>query len=165
MAVVTNDYTSQTTPIDEPDTYTGRHTGVFEKRNGRWMVIAEDTEEIHDDKLMERQVAKAGRDYNELIKRLRSGRSSAELERVAISRHSHVCSPTSTPARPRMAKSYARPRRLSAIRAVGSNSNQPNFWNSPSSRLTTTLRSKPGKSAKSAPTRVRASPKALMAPR
>ena len=49
MAVVTNDYISQTTPIDapnaEPSTYKGRHTGVFEKRNGRWMVIAEqDTE-------------------------------------------------------------------------------------------------------------------------
>jgi ketosteroid isomerase-like protein len=86
MAVVTNDYTSQTTPIDapnaEPATYKGRHTGVFEKRNGRWMVIAEqDTEQMHDDKLMERQVAKAGRDYNDLMKRLRSGRSYAELEK------------------------------------------------------------------------------------
>ena len=86
MAVVTNDYTSQTTPIDapdaEPDTYKGRHTGVFEKRNGRWMVIAEqDTEQVHDDKLMERQVTKAGRDYNDLMKRLRSGRSYAELEK------------------------------------------------------------------------------------
>jgi ketosteroid isomerase-like protein len=86
MAVVTNDYTSQTTPIDapaaEPDTYRGRHTGVFEKRNGRWMVIAEhDTEQMHDDKLMERQVTKAGRDYDELMKRLRSGRSYAELEK------------------------------------------------------------------------------------
>jgi ketosteroid isomerase-like protein len=86
MAVVTNDYTSQTTPIDapnaEPSTYKGRHTGVLEKRNGRWMVIAEqDTEQMHDDKLMELQVAKAGRDYNQLIKRLRDGRSYAELEK------------------------------------------------------------------------------------
>jgi ketosteroid isomerase-like protein len=86
MAVVTNDYTSQTTPIDAPDadpsTFRGRHTGVFEKRDGRWMVIAEhDTEQLHDDKLMERQVTKAGRDYNELMKRLRSGRSYAELDR------------------------------------------------------------------------------------
>jgi ketosteroid isomerase-like protein len=85
MAVVTNDYTSQTAPIDPPDaepaTYTGRHTGVFEKRNGRWMVIAEqDTEQMHDDKLMERQVTKAGRDFHELMKRLRDGRSFAELE-------------------------------------------------------------------------------------
>ena len=49
MAVVTNDYTAQTTPIDapkaEPDTYIGRHTKVLERRDGRWMVIAEqDTE-------------------------------------------------------------------------------------------------------------------------
>lgn len=85
MAVVTNDYTSQTTPTDAPDaepsTYRGRHTGVFEKRNGRWMVIAEqDTEQMHDDKLIERQVTNAGRDYNELIKRLRSGRTYAQLE-------------------------------------------------------------------------------------
>jgi ketosteroid isomerase-like protein len=86
MAVVTNDYTSQTTPVAapnaEPDSSSGRHTGVFEKRNGHWLVIAEqDTEQVHDDKLMERQVTKAGRDYNELLKRLQSGRSYAELER------------------------------------------------------------------------------------
>ena len=86
MAVVTNDYTSRTTPIDapdaEPDSYTGRHTGVFEKRDGRWMVIAEqDTEQVHDDKLMERQVAKASRDHTELMRRLRDGRSYAALEK------------------------------------------------------------------------------------
>jgi ketosteroid isomerase-like protein len=85
MAVVTNDYISQTTPIEapnaEPDTYRGRHTGVLEKRNGRWMMIAEqDTEQIHDDKLMERQVMQAGREYHELTQRLHSGRSYAELE-------------------------------------------------------------------------------------
>lgn len=86
MAVVTNDYTSRTTPVAapdaEPDSNSGRHTGVFEKRDGHWMVIAEqDTEQIHDDKLMERQVTKAGRDYNELLKRLQNGRSYAELDR------------------------------------------------------------------------------------
>lgn len=86
MAVVTNDYTSQATPIHlpdaEPQTTTGRHTGVFEKRKGRWMVIAEqDTEQPNDDKLMEQQVLKAGREYNELMKRLKSGRSYAELEK------------------------------------------------------------------------------------
>jgi ketosteroid isomerase-like protein len=85
MAVATNDYTSRTTPIDapdaEPETYTGRHTGVFEKRNGRWMVIAEqDTEQARDDKLMERQVMKAGRDFHELTKRWSDGRSFAERE-------------------------------------------------------------------------------------
>jgi len=87
MAVVTNDYTAQTTPTDSPDaephTDKGRHIVVFEKRNGRWMVIAEqDTEQPHDDKLMEQQVLKAGREYNELMKRLKSGRSYAELEKA-----------------------------------------------------------------------------------
>ena len=86
MAVVTNDYTSRTTPLvatnADPDSTSGRHTGVFEKRSGHWMVIAEqDTEQIHDDKLMERQVAKAGREYIELMKRLQSGRSYQELVR------------------------------------------------------------------------------------
>lgn len=95
MAVVTNDYTSRTTPVDmptaEPDSTSGRHTGVFEKRNGQWMVIAEqDTEQIHDDKLMVRQVTKAGRDYNDLVKRLNaagivSGAASAD-EFTALTR-------------------------------------------------------------------------------
>jgi ketosteroid isomerase-like protein len=86
MALVTNDWISVTSPIDstnaEPTTYKGRYTGVFEKRNGRWMVIAEhDSEQPHDDKLMVQQVLKAGREYNELMKRLKSGRSFAELEK------------------------------------------------------------------------------------
>lgn len=86
MAVVTNDYTAQTTPIDSPDAEPqitkGRHTKVIEKRNGRWMVIAEqDTEQARDDKLMQQQVLKAGREYNELMKRLKSGRRYAELEK------------------------------------------------------------------------------------
>ena len=85
MAVVTNDYTSQTTPVDapaaEPETVKGRHTAVFEKRNGRWMVIAEqDTEQPHDDKLIERQVARIGREYYELMERLGNGRRYADLE-------------------------------------------------------------------------------------
>lgn len=84
MAVVTNEYVSQTMPLDapdaEPETTKGRHTGVFEKRNGRWLVIAEqDTEEPHDDKVIERQVAKRGRDYFELVKRLQNGRPYAAL--------------------------------------------------------------------------------------
>ena len=84
MAVVTNAYTSQTTPIGapnaEPDTYTGRHTEVLDKRHGRRMVIAEpDTEQMHDDKLMERKVANAGREYYAVVQRLRSGRSEADL--------------------------------------------------------------------------------------
>src|SRR6185503_8693318 len=57
MALVTNDWVSVTSPINAPDaepaTYKGRYTGVFEKRNGRWMVIAEhDSEQPPDDKWM-----------------------------------------------------------------------------------------------------------------
>jgi ketosteroid isomerase-like protein len=86
MAVVTNDYTSQTAPIDaptaEPETTRGRHTGVFAKRNGRWMVIAEqDTEQPHDAETIERQVARAGREYFEQVQRLADARPGAEVER------------------------------------------------------------------------------------
>lgn len=86
MALVRHDWISVTSPVDstgvEPTTDKGRYTGVFEKREGRWMVIAEhDSELIYDDKWMTSAVVKAGREYNELIKRLKSGRSYAELER------------------------------------------------------------------------------------
>ena len=86
MALVTNDWTSVTAPVDqpnaEPTTDNGRYTGVFEKRNGRWMVIAEhdSVRIVHDDRKMVADVVKAGREYNELMKRLKSGRSYAELE-------------------------------------------------------------------------------------
>ena len=86
MAVVTNDYTAQTKPVDEPDlephTDKGRHIAVLEKRDGRWTVIAEqDTEQPHDEAVMKRQVFEAGRAYNQLMKRLKSGRSYPELEK------------------------------------------------------------------------------------
>jgi len=87
MALVTNDWTSVTAPIEppniEPTTDRGVYTGVFEKRNGRWMVIAEhdSVRIIFDDKAMVAGVKKAGREYNELMKRLKSGRSYAELEK------------------------------------------------------------------------------------
>ena len=86
MAVVTNDYMSKTVPIDAPDPEPqisrGRHMVAFEKRRGRWLVIAEqDTEQPNDDKLMEQKVLKAGREYNDLMKRLKSGLSYAELEK------------------------------------------------------------------------------------
>lgn len=85
MAVVTNDYTSQTTPIDaphaEPDTYVGRHTKVLEKRDGRWMVIAEqDTEQPRDVAVMERQLRRAALEHHGLLQRLWSGRSYADLQ-------------------------------------------------------------------------------------
>jgi len=86
MALVTNDWISVTSPIDstsaERTTWKGRYTGVFEKRKGHWLVIAEhDSEQSHDDKWMTAGVVKAGREYNELMKRLKSGRSYAELEK------------------------------------------------------------------------------------
>ena len=85
MAVVTNEYTSQTTPIDaphaEPDIYVGRHTKVLEKRDGRWVVIAEqDTEQPRDVAVMERQLQRAAREHHELLERLWSGRSYADLQ-------------------------------------------------------------------------------------
>ncbi|MEO7363330.1 MAG: nuclear transport factor 2 family protein [Gemmatimonadaceae bacterium] len=86
MALVTNDWTSQTTSTEsasaEPTTDKGRHTGVLEKRNGRWMVIAEhDSEQIHDEKWMVSGVLRARREYNALLKRLGSGRSYGEAEK------------------------------------------------------------------------------------
>jgi ketosteroid isomerase-like protein len=44
------------------------------------LIVAEhDSEATRDRKLMEQEVIRAGRDYNELMKRLKSGRSYAEL--------------------------------------------------------------------------------------
>lgn len=85
MAVVTNAYTSQTTPIDapnaEPATFTGRHTKVLEKRDGRWMVIAEqDTEQPRDVAVMERQLRQAALEYHGLLQRLWSGRDYSSLQ-------------------------------------------------------------------------------------
>ena len=118
MAVVTTACTSQTTSVDasnaEPDSYTARHPEVLEKRRGRRMLIAEqDTEQMHDDKLMERQVAMADREYHAVVQRLRSGRSEAGLatsgDLAAIVR----VFLTNTPARPRTEASVARRERLS----------------------------------------------------
>lgn len=85
MALVTNDSIAETTSSETSGAESiidkGRYTGVFEKRNGRWMVIAEhDSEQLHDDEWIVSSVTKAGREYNELMKRLKSGRSYAELE-------------------------------------------------------------------------------------
>lgn len=88
IALVTNDWISVTSAMDStntaPTTYAGRHTGVFERRSGRWMVIAEhDSEQPYDDKWMVEGVARAGREYNEVTHRLKGGRSYDELERSA----------------------------------------------------------------------------------
>ena len=86
MALVTNDWIATTTrnnlPNAEPTTDKGRYTGVFERRNGRWMVIAEHDSDLlqYDDKLMVAGVVRASHDYDALTKRLNSGRPHAELE-------------------------------------------------------------------------------------
>lgn len=54
----------------EPHTDRGRFTTIFEKRNGKWLVVTEHvSENQHDRKLMEQQVMKAGQAYNEMLKR------------------------------------------------------------------------------------------------
>lgn len=83
-ALVTANWTTTVLPIGDPNpeshTDTGRYTGVYERRGGKWLVVAEHNSELnHDPKLMEQQVLKAGRGYNELMKRLKSGRDYAEL--------------------------------------------------------------------------------------
>lgn len=87
MAVTTHDWISQTKPFGAPDTEStidrGRYTGVLEKREGRWVVVAEhDSEQPYDDEWMVSGVRKAGREYQELLNRLRGGRSSAEQDEV-----------------------------------------------------------------------------------
>jgi len=83
-AVVTEAWTYQTTPVDstsqEPRIDKGISTIVLNKRNGRWTIVAEhESEQPRDRKMAEQQILKAGRDYNELMKRLKSGRDYADL--------------------------------------------------------------------------------------
>ena len=83
-ALVTANWTTTVLPISdpnaEPHTDRGRYTSVYERRGGKWLVVAEHSSELnHDPKLMEQQVLKAGRGYNELMKRLKSGRDYAGL--------------------------------------------------------------------------------------
>ncbi|MEP6924411.1 MAG: nuclear transport factor 2 family protein [Pyrinomonadaceae bacterium] len=82
-AMVSGTYTSSIVPTDdlksEPHIDTGRYTMVLEKRNGKWMVIAEHFSEApHDKKKMEAEVMKAGQSYGELLKR----KDRAALERL-----------------------------------------------------------------------------------
>lgn len=71
-ALITADwtFTSQGTVAGaEPHLDKGRYTGVYEKRDGKWMLIAEHFSEApHDRKLMEQQVMKAGLEYAQIIK-------------------------------------------------------------------------------------------------
>ncbi len=72
MALVTGNWTSTTVSANgsaEPHTDTGRFTNIYEKRGGKWMLVAEHWSEAqHDRKLMEQQVLKLGREYGEMIK-------------------------------------------------------------------------------------------------
>ena len=84
VAVVTEDWTYRTAPVDfetkEPRIDRGVSTMLLQKRGQRWMILAEhESERPHDRKLMEQQVLQAGIEYNELMKRLKSSRSYSEL--------------------------------------------------------------------------------------
>jgi hypothetical protein len=53
----------------EPHTDKGRYVGIYEKRNGKWMLVNETfTEAQHDRKLMEQQVLAASAAYDSLMK-------------------------------------------------------------------------------------------------
>ncbi len=83
MALVTGNWTATTVPPDdanaEPHKDTGRYTGVYEKRNGKWLLVAEHYSEAqHDRKLMEQQVLKMGKEYGEMIRR----GDAAAIERI-----------------------------------------------------------------------------------
>jgi ketosteroid isomerase-like protein len=71
-ALITADwtFTSQATVPDAIEHLDrGRYTGVYEKRDGKWMLIAEHFSEApHDRKVMEQQVMKAGLQYGQIIK-------------------------------------------------------------------------------------------------
>ncbi len=56
-------------PETEPHTDKGRYVGVYEKRNGKWMLVAETfTEQQHDRKLMEEQVLAASNAFDSVMK-------------------------------------------------------------------------------------------------
>jgi ketosteroid isomerase-like protein len=63
----------------EPHMDKGRYTSVLEKRNGKWLFVAEHVSEApHDRKLMEQQVLKMGKEYGEMIRR----GDAAAIERI-----------------------------------------------------------------------------------
>lgn len=81
-ALITADWTFRsvgTTPGAEEHFDRGRYTGVYEKRDGKWMLVAEHFSEApHDRKVMEQQVMKAGLEYARIIK----NRDAAALENL-----------------------------------------------------------------------------------
>ncbi len=83
MAFVTGNWASTTIPPDnanaQPHKDTGRYTGVYEKRGGNWLLVAEHFSEApHDRKLMEQQVLKMGQEYVKMIK----NQDAAAIERI-----------------------------------------------------------------------------------
>jgi len=81
-ALITADWTysgQALAPGSEPHYDRGRYTGVYEKRDGEWLLVAEHFSEApHDRKLMEQQVMKAGQSYGTLHK----NRDKAGFERL-----------------------------------------------------------------------------------
>ena len=85
-AVLTGTWLITTGPIldntAEPQAGKGLYTSVFEKRDGRWLIVAEHISVApRDRKLMEQRVSQAGREYNDLTKSLKSGRNYSESEK------------------------------------------------------------------------------------
>lgn len=83
MAILTAGWTSVTTSLNdpkaEPHKDAGRYTTIYEKRGGRWVIVAEHVSEAqHDRKLMEAQVLKAGQEFNNIYK----NRDYAAMERI-----------------------------------------------------------------------------------
>lgn len=81
--VVSGTWTSSVVTIDdlkaEPHIDNGRYTMALEKRNGKWMVIAEHiSESPHDKKLMEAAVLKMGQEYVKMIR----NQDAAAIERI-----------------------------------------------------------------------------------
>lgn len=82
-AIVSGTWTSSVVSTDnlkaEPHIDNGRYTMALEKRDGKWMVIAEHFSEApHDKKMMEAAVLKMGQQYGEMIKR----GDAAEIEKI-----------------------------------------------------------------------------------
>ena len=74
MGFVTGNWSSTTVSNNdataEPHKDTGRYTGVYEKRGGKWLLVADHWSEApHDRKLMEQQVLKMGQEYGKMIQR------------------------------------------------------------------------------------------------
>ena len=74
MAFVTGNWSTSSVaaknPNAEPHKDTGRYTGIYEKRSGKWMLVAEHWSEAqHDKKVMEAQVMKMGQEYGKMIER------------------------------------------------------------------------------------------------